>query len=593
MAFYSSETVILKDQFNFFPAVSVSCNVTLTEKYFSIEQINNSKPESDKISLNDVIGCHILRGKCNKLRDNASDISAYFCIYAYPLKTSGGILSKQVRRERRALTFQTKRFETQDENLQYVNKWRRAILSLLKGISCMENGEVCIPDTVPPVPKFLILINPKSGPGKAHQIFQERVVPLLFESDVQYDLLVTDRANCARDYVKQEDLTQWNGIVVVSGDGLLFEVYNGLMARSDWQEAVKIPVGVIPGGSGNGLARAISHTTGEPYDVTAVVPSVMNIIRGRIVPMDLVRVQTPNEFYFSFLSVGWGLMADIDIESEKLRAIGEARFTVWGIIRALGLRKYKGRLSYLPVRDYDPKSQVRIFTEPKPKRSKTLDCTLTVSDNSAFTEEDGDHSIFRSKSFGARDPDIIQDEDRAVRLLKYSFSNEKVNNSFSDMTDFQEQLLLDETPRDVPHCTVTSDVKCPQPAKSAPFCPPLSSPVPDDWVTINDEFVLVYVCHQTHLSSDVLFAPDARPDDGIMWLIVIRADVSRAQVIYFLSSLQTGEHVNIPYVDYIPIHAFRLEPSTSDGFLTVDGEVIPCCTIQAEVLPSIARIMTR
>lgn len=80
-------------------------------------------------------------------------------------------------------------------------------------------------------------------------------------------------------------------------------------------------------------------TFSEPYDVTVVTPSVLNVIHGQIVPMDLVKVETEKECFFSFLSVGWGLMADIDIESERLRAIGEARFAVWGVIRALG--KYK------------------------------------------------------------------------------------------------------------------------------------------------------------------------------------------------------------------------------------------------------------
>lgn len=61
--------------------------------------------------------------------------------------------------------------------------------------------------------------------------------------------------------------------------------------------------------------------------------------------MDLVKVQTEKESFFSFLSVGWGLMADIDIESERLRAIGEARFAVWGVIRALG--KFKICIQYI------------------------------------------------------------------------------------------------------------------------------------------------------------------------------------------------------------------------------------------------------
>jgi sphingosine kinase len=39
---------------------------------------------------------------------------------------------------------------------------------------------------------------------------------------------------------------------------------------------------------------------------------------------------------FSFLSVGWGLLSDIDIESERLRAIGGQRFTVWSVARLIG-----------------------------------------------------------------------------------------------------------------------------------------------------------------------------------------------------------------------------------------------------------------
>lgn len=64
--------------------------------------------------------------------------------------------------------------------------------------------------------------------------------------------------------------------------------------------------------------------------------------------MDLVRVETRNRILFSFLSVGWGLLADIDIESERLRAIGGQRFTVWSVARLIGLRTYKGKVSYLP-----------------------------------------------------------------------------------------------------------------------------------------------------------------------------------------------------------------------------------------------------
>lgn len=49
----------------------------------------------------------------------------------------------------------------------------------------------------------------------------------------------------------------------------------------------------------------------------------------------LYSVKTDNQSYASFLSIGWGLMADIDIDSEKWRkSLGHHRFTVMGFIRS-------------------------------------------------------------------------------------------------------------------------------------------------------------------------------------------------------------------------------------------------------------------
>lgn len=52
--------------------------------------------------------------------------------------------------------------------------------------------------------------------------------------------------------------------------------------------------------------------------------------------MDLVKITTRKETIYSFLSIGWGLFADIDIESEKMRKWGEARFVMRAVIRIAG-----------------------------------------------------------------------------------------------------------------------------------------------------------------------------------------------------------------------------------------------------------------
>lgn len=46
-----------------------------------------------------------------------------------------------------------------------------------------------------------------------------------------------------------------------SGDGILFEIINGVFERPDWEKVFsEISFGVIPCGSGNGLAKAIAHS---------------------------------------------------------------------------------------------------------------------------------------------------------------------------------------------------------------------------------------------------------------------------------------------------------------------------------------------
>lgn len=39
------------------------------------------------------------------------------------------------------------------------------------------------------------------------------------------------------------------------------QVVNGLMDRPDWEKAIQTPVGILPGGSGNGLAASVHHYT--------------------------------------------------------------------------------------------------------------------------------------------------------------------------------------------------------------------------------------------------------------------------------------------------------------------------------------------
>jgi sphingosine kinase len=63
----------------------------------------------------------------------------------------------------------------------------------------------------------------------------------------------------AYDIVKDElQLGEYDGILTISGDGLIFESVNGAMSRADRDEFLeKTTFGFIPAGTGNGLHKSV------------------------------------------------------------------------------------------------------------------------------------------------------------------------------------------------------------------------------------------------------------------------------------------------------------------------------------------------
>ena len=61
----------------------------------------------------------------------------------------------------------------------------------------------------------------------------------------------------------------------------------------------------------------------------SLLNAAFQIIRGGVIPLDIATVQTGDggKCYMSLLA-NWGLVADVDIESEKFRKIGETRFVL-------------------------------------------------------------------------------------------------------------------------------------------------------------------------------------------------------------------------------------------------------------------------
>lgn len=95
------------------------------------------------------------------------------------------------------------------------------------------------------------------------------------------------------------------------------------------------------------IIKRIVHRCRENYfrEVIAIASSFI-IARHRKERMSLAKVDTKNSSVFSHLSVTWGLISDIDIESERLRLLGGARFSVTAVGRLISECQFRRKVSY-------------------------------------------------------------------------------------------------------------------------------------------------------------------------------------------------------------------------------------------------------
>jgi sphingosine kinase len=133
---------------------------------------------------------------------------------------------------------------------------------------------------------------------------------------------------CYREVTRNLDLSLFHGIVSISGDGLLHEIYNGLRDRADADVACETPMGLVPGGSGCALNCSLLVRLGQTLDgLNSLGPAAssrnvaVGAATGSTEKLDLIEIEMASSKtkIWSFLGVSLGIIADCDLGSEWLR----------------------------------------------------------------------------------------------------------------------------------------------------------------------------------------------------------------------------------------------------------------------------------
>uniref|UniRef100_A0A3Q2T9Z7 sphingosine kinase n=1 Tax=Fundulus heteroclitus TaxID=8078 RepID=A0A3Q2T9Z7_FUNHE len=522
----------------------VRCAVQLTEKDLVVQRLSSAPVGRNKVvlSLRECVGCRAYR------EDDKADPSAYFAAYFYPLRKRRWMKCAPWR-QRVELCFRLAALQEPHANLEEAEKWARAVRERSARQQHLRDGVLL--SSLPRPCRLMLFVNPQSGKGQALSLYDNHIRRMFNEAGVIHTLIITERQNHARERVRDAELSQWDALVIMSGDGLLHEVINGLLERPDWEEAIRTPLGILPSGSGNALAASVHYYSGVPQVTSEelLVSCGFLLCKGLVSHMDLVSLHlSSGDRLFSFLSLAWGFVADVDVESEKYRHAGAARFTVGTLVRLASLRIYKGKLAYLPA---------------SWGRSK-------------------DNALQKGAAAFCRNPPSC--------LEPSSSAKQPSEDSCPNTCHSNNSLKLRRTEGKSPQ-SATKDL----PGPPDTLLPPLDQPLPSDWVLVPEEdFVLMLAMYQSHLAEDLLAAPDARLDDGVIHLFYVTAGISRNALLRLFLAMEKGTHLqtNCQHLVHVKVQALRLEPGTGKGIITVDGEVVEYGAIQAEVHGGLGRLIS-
>ncbi|XP_066566276.1 ceramide kinase isoform X2 [Amia ocellicauda] len=212
--------------------------------------------------------------------------------------------------------------------------------------TCLQQHIRCRPQ------RLLVFINPFGGRGHGRKIYQSQVSPLFELAGISTHVLETERANHARDHILKKDLSGFDGLVCVGGDGMFSELMHGLIGRTQQEagisendpsatlEPCSLRIGIIPAGSTDCVCFA---TVGVNDPVT----SALHIIIGDSQPLDVCSVHHRDQLMrYSVSLVGYGFYGDVLEESDRHRWMGPVRYDYSGVMMFLSNRSYQGTVEF-------------------------------------------------------------------------------------------------------------------------------------------------------------------------------------------------------------------------------------------------------
>ncbi|MBU0559668.1 MAG: diacylglycerol kinase family lipid kinase [Bacteroidetes bacterium] len=184
--------------------------------------------------------------------------------------------------------------------------------------------------------KSLIIYNNFAAHKRSHQ-FVNQLKSLYEANNIEYELIFPESREQAQNIVKDADFEKYNSVITAGGDGSLYTTLNGYMQNTS---SKRIPLGVIPVGTGNAFVRDIGLDADE-------IEKAFNAIKsGKTKKVDIGKFITEGKDYYFINIIGMGFVTDVGKTASKLKMFGNTAYTFGVLYQTTFLKTFNVEIEY-------------------------------------------------------------------------------------------------------------------------------------------------------------------------------------------------------------------------------------------------------
>ncbi len=176
--------------------------------------------------------------------------------------------------------------------------------------------------------KLLLVFNPAAANGRAKSLIP-RVENLFRDRSIDVETRLTSERGDATRITSAVDFSDYDGIVAAGGDGTLFEVLNGYFENPS---EVRVPIGILPVGTGNAFCRDIDVETNDLEHGVELIAGA----KRRMV--DVGHCAMADHSYYFLNILGLGFVSDVVLKAHKMKFLGNVSYMV-GVLMQIAMLK--------------------------------------------------------------------------------------------------------------------------------------------------------------------------------------------------------------------------------------------------------------